>query len=196
MTLKPKTLSTLILALSLIGISNSAFSRDVSVNANEENKSLFSGWFGGDKSGVATINNTLYLDECGRCHFAYQPGLLPIASWEKVMSNLSNHFGEHIKVPDDKNIQIRNFLLDSAAGRTNRKISVKFVRSLHKGQIPLRISEIPYFIHKHETLSHNMVRDNPAVKSLSHCNACHTDATKGTYDKAAITIPGFDRWKD
>lgn len=31
--------------------------------------------------------------ECASCHFGYQPALLNKASWEKVMGNLSDHFG-------------------------------------------------------------------------------------------------------
>ena len=37
---------------------------------------------------VAPVNNELYVKECGYCHFAYQAGLLPSSSWNKIMSNL------------------------------------------------------------------------------------------------------------
>ncbi|MCF6280622.1 MAG: diheme cytochrome c [Candidatus Polarisedimenticolaceae bacterium] len=191
-----KSASLLILTITLVGISTTTFSRDVKITVNEETQSLFSGWFSGDKSGVAAVNNPLYLDECGSCHFAYQPGLLPIASWEKIMSSLDNHFGENAELADEERAQIRNYLLDSAAGRTNRKISVKFIRSLRDGQVPLRISEIPYFIHEHDELSRKMVQDNPEVKSFSRCDACHSDADKGIFDEDAINIPGFGRWED
>jgi hypothetical protein len=186
-----RNLSIALLSTALLATSNSAFSREVNVNINEENQSLFSGWFGGDKSGVAAVDNALYLDKCGSCHFAYQPGLLPIGSWEKTMSNLGSHFDKSIKLTDEEDAQIRNFLLDSAAGRTNRKISVKFIRSLHDGQVPLRISEIPYFIEKHHKLSAEMVQDNAEVGSLNHCDACHTEADKGIFDGSTARIPGF-----
>ena len=194
-----KTLSILLLSTALIAVSSTAFSfgsREVSVHGEEEDKSLFSSWFEGDKAGVAPVDNPLYLEECGSCHFAYQPGLLPIASWEKLMSTLDDHFGENAELPEADAIKIRNILLDGAAGRTNRKISVKFIRSLRDGQIPLRITEIPYFIHEHDELSPRMVQDNPEVKSLSRCDACHTDAAKGIFDEHAIKIPGFGRWED
>ncbi len=193
MNKKLKKLSIALLATALISLSNASFSREVSVNVNEENKSLFKGWFGGDKSGVSAVDNRLYSEKCGSCHFAYQPGLLPIGSWEKTIANLNDHFGKNIELEDDDRAQIRNYLLDSAAGRTNRKISVKFIRSLHDGMVPLRISEIPYFIQKHEQLSQEMVQNNPKVEAISHCDACHTDANKGFFDKDRVTIPGFSQ---
>ena len=34
-----------------------------------------------------------YDQECGSCHVAYPPGLLPAASWQRLMANLPRHFG-------------------------------------------------------------------------------------------------------
>jgi hypothetical protein len=34
-----------------------------------------------------------YLQECASCHAAYPPGLLPAPSWQRVMGNLSKHYG-------------------------------------------------------------------------------------------------------
>ena len=34
-----------------------------------------------------------YQQECAACHLAYPPGLLPAASWQRLMSNLPRHFG-------------------------------------------------------------------------------------------------------
>ena len=31
--------------------------------------------------------------ECASCHLAYPPGLLPAASWARLMDNLPRHFG-------------------------------------------------------------------------------------------------------
>ncbi len=45
---------------------------------------------------LAPVNNDTFKQECGVCHFAYQPGLLPSGSWEKILSNLPSHFGEEV----------------------------------------------------------------------------------------------------
>jgi hypothetical protein len=33
---------------------------------------------------VKPVTDKTYRAECGDCHFAYQPGLLPAQSWEKL----------------------------------------------------------------------------------------------------------------
>ena len=37
--------------------------------------------------------NATYRDECGSCHVAYPPGLLPAVSWQRLMSDLPRHYG-------------------------------------------------------------------------------------------------------
>ena len=34
-----------------------------------------------------------YTQECAACHTAYPPGLLPAASWNRVMTGLDKHYG-------------------------------------------------------------------------------------------------------
>ena len=34
-----------------------------------------------------------YQQECAACHLAYPPGMLPAASWKRVMANLPRHYG-------------------------------------------------------------------------------------------------------
>ncbi len=141
------------------------------------------------------MDNEFYLGECGSCHFAYQPGLLPAASWKKIMSSLDDHFGENAEFPEDDANRIKSYLLEGAADYSVSRISAKFMRSL-RGEAPLRISEIPYFVKEHDELPRKMVRDNSEVKSFSRCDACHTDAGKGFFDEHAVKIPGFGRWEE
>ena len=46
----------------------------------------------GKKNGhyLSAVNNPTYKEQCGGCHFAYQPGLLPSGSWEKILAGGSN----------------------------------------------------------------------------------------------------------
>ena len=44
--------------------------------------------------GVEPVTNVDYQNECGACHFAYQPGLLPARSWQALMTGLDQHFTE------------------------------------------------------------------------------------------------------
>ena len=34
-----------------------------------------------------------YVQECASCHMAYPPGLLPAASWQRLMGGLNQHYG-------------------------------------------------------------------------------------------------------
>ena len=34
-----------------------------------------------------------YRQECSACHLAYPPGMLPAASWQRLLSGLPRHFG-------------------------------------------------------------------------------------------------------
>ena len=39
--------------------------------------------FARPRQDVAPVQSAAYQEECGGCHFAYQPGLLPAASWQR-----------------------------------------------------------------------------------------------------------------
>ncbi|MFA7501347.1 MAG: cytochrome C, partial [Sulfurimonas sp.] len=63
-----------------------------------------------DKKGVAAATDKLYVKECGACHFAYQPGLLPSNAWQKMMSNLENHFGSDASLAKEDFDSISKYL--------------------------------------------------------------------------------------
>jgi hypothetical protein len=152
----------------------------------------------GDKSKtyLFKVTDEKYLKECGACHFAYQPGLLPAASWEKIMGNLSSHFGENAELPQKDVIAIRNYLLDNAAGRIDARLSNSIMKSTDSKQPPVRITELTSFKRHHHELNDKMVKNNPDVKSLSRCDACHTRASEASFRENEIKVPGFGRWED
>ena len=45
----------------------------------------------GDKARVPLL--PAYVQECGSCHVAFAPGLLPASSWQHLMGNLKAHYG-------------------------------------------------------------------------------------------------------
>ena len=146
--------------------------------------------------GVAPVNNPLYAQECSACHFAYQPGLMPARSWQWMMANLANHFGENAELEMAERQALTNYLVHNAADDSKYKRSVKIMRSLSKDQTPLSITKIPYMVQKHDKLLPEMVVGNPLVKSLSYCDKCHTRADTGYYSERYIVIPGYESWKD
>ena len=147
-------------------------------------------------SDVATVTNPLYKEECGSCHMAYPPGLLPAKSWRKLMSGLEDHFGDNAELDAQTAESISQYLLTNSAEQSDYRRSRKFSQSIKSSDIPLRISDIPYFKHEHDEIPQSRVSDNPQVKNFSQCNACHAKAEQGLFNEHDVRIPGFGKWDD
>ncbi len=135
--------------------------------------------------------NPLYVDECGSCHMAYPAQLLPTASWQKVMQGLEDHFGENAEVDATTRQALENYLFKASSSGSYQKL----FRNLGN-QAPLRITELPYFVHEHDEIPSRFIRANDKVSSLSQCNACHQKAERGQFDEDDVIIPGVGRWDD
>jgi hypothetical protein len=151
---------------------------------------------GGKNRGVAPVKNPSYVEECSSCHFAYQPGLLPSRSWEKIMSNLGDHFGDNAELDAPIRKELLRYLVDNGADRSNYRRSKKIMRTIGVNDAPMQITKVSYFKRKHDELSNRMVAANPKVVSLGNCGACHTKADTGSFSEREIDIPGFGAWHD
>jgi nitrate/TMAO reductase-like tetraheme cytochrome c subunit len=129
----------------------------VVVNASLANASEF--------ERVAPVTHALTQKECGECHMAFQPGLLPAASWNRVMDGLSDHFGEKASLPADSVAAIRAYLTQNAGGGDGRLI---------------RVTDQEWWRRKHRLDS--AVWRRKTVGSKSNCEACHREAGKGLYE--------------
>jgi hypothetical protein len=136
---------------------------------------------------LTPVNNEIFKQECGACHFAYQPGLLPSGSWEGILNALSSHFGEEVSLGQDEHKIIGEYIRTNAAENSSAKRSRKIMRSLD-GKIPLRITEIPYIKEKHHELNASIF-SRQSIGSFSNCVACHTKAGQGNYDDDYVKIP-------
>lgn len=144
----------------------------------------------------APVNNALYKKECSACHMAYQPGLLPSASWKKIMGSLDKHFGDNAELDAKDAENILNYLTKNAADHSSYRRSKRLIHYQRSSVFPTRITETRYIRSIHRELSTRMVTGNPKVKSLSQCNACHTRADTGSYSEREIRIPGYRNWED
>lgn len=119
-----------------------------------------------------------YQQECGSCHLAYPPGLLPAASWQRLMANLPRHFGTDAS-------------LDAAAGQaigvwlTANAGSYKKVREAPAQD---RISRADWFVREHREVA-PAVWQRAAIKSAANCQACHGKADIGSFRERDIRIP-------
>lgn len=147
---------------------------------------------------VSPVDNDAYAEECGACHFAYPPGLLPEQSWKKLLTPaaLEDHFGENAELDADVLADIQRYTFGNSAEKSWYKRSRKIARATAHGEAPLRITEVKYIRRKHHEIPARMVRDNPDVKSLSNCNACHTQAERGIFDNDTVNIPHYPHWED
>jgi len=133
------------------------------------------------------VTNQVYKETCGECHFAYQPELLPSASWLKILNRLDDHFEEEIEADPDTVKNISEYLKTNGAENSSAKRSKKIMRSLGN-QVPMRITEIPYIRRKHHELDQAVFK-RESIGSLSNCTACHITAEIGIYDDDDVKIP-------
>jgi len=177
---------SVVLLCALLGISTNAAAED----------SFLSWLFSVDrKSEVAPVHNESYSEECGACHVAYPPGLLPAASWRKLLAAaaLEDHFGDNAELDEDVRKELLGFLEKNGADTSYYKRSRKIMASL-KGAAPLRITEVPYIDRKHEEIPERLIKSNPKVKSLSFCDACHRQINNFRFDDDTVDIPGHGNW--
>ena len=143
---------------------------------------------------VIPVTNQAYNDGCSECHFAYQPGLLPERSWNKLMevAELEEHFGEYVEFEEIERKSLLTYLTAGSAETALGGLSLKILRSISGSETPLRITKTNYYTRKHEDIPEKeAVLNNDKVKSFANCNACHEDAETGVFIEAH-DIPGYD----
>lgn len=119
---------------------------------------------------VPPVTHQATRDECGECHMAYQPALLPQESWAAIMDDLGNHFGEDASLPAATAAEIRAYLV--GASRPARRAAAQPV---------LAITAQRWWLHEHDDVRAARWQD-PDVATKSNCPACHKGAEHGLYD--------------
>lgn len=138
--------------------------------------------------------NEHYRFECGACHIAYPPQVLPKASWQKLFANLNDHFGE-AATPDNHQAEILSYLQNYASDSEQAGQFKDFTKRL-QNPAPVRITELNFWRLKHDKVLKKKARfitDNPDVGSASRCNACHEDAEKGLFQEHTVLIPNVEK---
>lgn len=156
-----------------------------------------SSWIEPDED-VRPVSNATYSEECGACHMAYQPGLLPGAAWQRIMAPdaLTDHYGDDASLSAGLREELTDYLTANAADRATKSRSKAFSVGAAGDEALPRITETRYFRNEHHELPSRMVAGNAEVGSFSNCNACHTGADEGVYNEDRVRIPGYGRWDD
>jgi hypothetical protein len=121
-----------------------------------------------------------YQQECAACHMAYPPGMLPAASWQRLMGGLGKHFGTDASL-DPASVKELSGWLGANAG-TYKRVSEQPPQD--------RITQSAWFLHKHRDgeVPANVWK-RASVGSASNCAACHTNAAKGNFNEDDVRIP-------
>jgi cytochrome b len=138
--------------------------------------------------GRKLADNAQWREECGGCHLAFHPSLLPRRSWQRIMAEQSQHFGADLAFDATTSAAVLAFMSDNSADRHATEAALKIDRSIKPDTAPLRVTETPYWIDKHRNIA-SAIWQSPEVKSKANCAACHLDAEAGTFLDAAMHIP-------
>ena len=121
-----------------------------------------------------------YQQECAACHIAYPPGMLPVASWQRIMGGLNQHYGSDASL-DAADVRAIGAWLQANAGTYKRV----------KEEPPQdRITRSAWFQRKHD--AHEIPPDvwkRPTIGSPANCAACHVNAEQGRFSEREIRIP-------
>ncbi len=171
-----KSFQALAVTILTLGLTMSAAQAD-----DDDRGGRHGGKYGGEDRGrpvAPAQTNAKFQQECGTCHIAFAPGLLPAESWRKVMAGLDKHFGSDASLGDQDTREITDFLVKNASNRWTAATA------------PLRITETAWFKRKHDSREvPPAVWKNPKVKSAANCQACHPQADRGDFNERSIRMP-------
>lgn len=121
-----------------------------------------------------------YVQECAGCHMAYPPGLLPAASWRRMMGRLDEHYGSDASI-DEATVRQLSEWLQTHAG-TGKRV---------RAEPPPpddRITRSAWFARKHDEVAPATWR-RASIRSAANCMACHPGAERGDFDDDAVRVP-------
>jgi hypothetical protein len=142
-----------------------------------------------DEANFPMPGGKAYLDECGSCHTAYAPGMLPARSWRKMMAELADHFGEDASLSEPQRMEITQALELLASDGSQATQRMRRVNAaIPANAAPQRISETGYFKFIHDEVRPSIWK-RKQIGTLANCIACHPRANDGRYGEREIRIP-------
>lgn len=125
-----------------------------------------------DQRGVSPVDiPATYRAECGGCHVAFAPDLLPVDAWHRIMNNLVEHYGVDATLEEKEHEEIESFLARNAGH------SLKTMKNGNQ----LRLTDTLWFHRTHGKVK-PLFQDSRVVSKVN-CTACHLHADEGRYDQ-------------
>jgi len=109
-------------------------------------------------------NNASWRSECGSCHMAFPPAMLPVEDWQLIMRRLDRHYGAEASLDESVRKEILAFLERNGS-------EAMFADT--GDELP-RLTSASWFERKHQGAIRLWRKGR--VKSLSDCQACHREA--------------------
>lgn len=169
MNLKPLMLAALALAATLVPLAALADDDDDD-DDDEGGRSRVSA-----AAARASPEWQKYTAECGSCHLAYPPSMLPARSWRALLGGLNEHFGQNAEIDAATSAKLSAFLVANAG----RDVA---------GPTPLRITTLPWWQHEHHEVAPS-VYQRPKILTPANCGACHQGANQGAFGEHQVKIP-------
>ena len=130
------------------------------------------------------VQSPLLSKECASCHILYPANFLPRKSWETMMNNLKNHFGDDASIDEESNKEILAFLIKNSAETSSTKTSWRFLNSIGNKDI-IALTQTTFWEKKHKDIPKELFK-NKDIKSKANCKACHSDIEKGLIENENI----------
>lgn len=133
-------------------------------------------------------DNAQWREQCGECHFAYHPTLLPRRSWEKIFAEQHEHFGDDLDLDEDTYNELLKFHVDNAAETLLTEPAHRILSLTPDNETPIRVTETHYWVKKHKDIPEYYWK-HKKVRTKGNCSACHLDSDKGTYEDSDMRLP-------
>ncbi|MEI8171470.1 MAG: hypothetical protein WCG50_17495 [Rhodoferax sp.] len=109
-------------------------------------------------------DNAAWRADCGTCHLAFPPALLPAGDWMEIMAQLETHFGADASLDAKTRQDISDYLKRN--GGSSRMWG-------NRETLP-RITTTDRFVDKHRSAIRLWQKGK--IKTLTDCVACHKEA--------------------
>jgi len=129
---------------------------------------------------------SLWVDECSSCHLAYPVQFLPARSWQRMLLEQKEHFGDDLGLSEEKLAALRDFAKRGAS--EPQWAGMMLQASIPANAAPQRITETDFWQHRHRRIAKEQFKSDK-VAGKHDCEACHADALSGIFSPRLIRIP-------
>lgn len=133
-------------------------------------------------------DNETWRTECGDCHLAFHPVLLPARSWQRIMNEQEEHFDEDLGLDEETADEITRFLMGNASESGLNEVAHEITRDVSANETPLRITETSFWKNQHRKIDERYW-ESDVVGSEANCGACHRDAEQGWFEDSNMNLP-------